>query len=230
MRSLSFVLTGALLWVIPAHAVVFQYGGTAVGTYYVNDSLDGDEAYITNPPATAKIEFTSFIPTKDGGYYPTRIDYGDVATVTVHFPDQWSWLEPNATGYDWVVGLDFQTDIVIDAGKIISFSHSTFIDTEGTDIIGGITLSGTSDEWTFAPYGNGGFSASLKPGFVRPTLNMDLNGGGGLQHISWTYFAVDSLENVGVTFVPEPYTWALMFAGLTIVGCTVRQKKPTLSF
>jgi hypothetical protein len=226
MRTLLSLLAAAFLSAAPANAVVFQYGGVDVGSNYVYDTLDGTEAYITNAPVTASATFTVFNPTKDGGYYPTEVDGSDFANATVHFPDEWSWLDPDVAGYDWLYGVDpFKTDIEVDHGKIVSFSHSVGINTWGEDMIGEITVSGTSSEWSFAPYGNGGFSATLNPGIVLPPQNLDFVTHGDLQHISWNYFSVDSLENVEVITVPEPAEWALMIAGFVALGYSMRSRK-----
>jgi hypothetical protein len=226
MRNLFLALVVAWPSSMPANAVVFQFAGT-VPNSYIYDEFTGDSLDITNAPVTATLTLNTFVPTNDGGYYSGDLEYGyngyDMATVHVELGENYSWLDPDAVGYDWLSGVPhFQTDIIVDAGRIVSFSHSSRIDTWGEDIIGGVTLSGSSTEWTFAPYGTGGFSATLNPGYVLPIQNMDLVTHGDLQQVHWNYFAVDSLSTVGVTNVPEPFEWALLIVGFVLVGLSVR--------
>ena len=88
------------------------------------------------------------------------------------------------------------------------------------------------DTWIGMHFGNG----SGGPGNATAFYKLNAGTGMNLNTLSWTYNASSDLivyktgAPVVVTPVPEPASWAMLIAGLGVVGFSMRRRKTAVSF
>lgn len=175
----------------------------------------------------ALIQVKAFENSTTGGVgVSTNVFAGEFFTVTVNLNDLWNaGAVPRWSNANGLTGPDLITDGGFDLPSGIS-----------QDAIPGGTIGpGTFGNWSqgglSAPYGTLVGSWGNNPGsFFYIGASYD----GIAQHsiLNLHYFDSINGDNSGsilanVTSVPEPETYALMLAGLGIVGFTARRKKNT---
>jgi hypothetical protein len=163
--------------------------------------------------------------------------------------DQLNWVPPASSG--WTVGSNGTVDIH-GAGGIYDFipGNGSYVDLDGTsmssgllshevDLIGGTTyvlsfdLAGNqrgSSETVNVSFGStaAAYSFSSADPFSRFTLNFTPSSDGSYS-FSYQNAGGDNfgalLDNVSVSAVPEPETYAMLLAGLGFVGFMARRKR-----
>lgn len=122
------------------------------------------------------------------------------------------------------------TDLVNGQAYRVSYWVSKNPDGGANTRTGTVTIGNAQSTFTFSAATPGG------AGMVWEQRFFDFVANGSSGTLS---FAADAsagccfgpaLDNVSITAVPEPATWAMMIAGIGLVGATMRRRRTTLQF